>query len=168
MSKIEAGRYDLEFERADLSPVVAECVAMVAAAAQEKSIMVENGMTAPVPLARVDRRAAKQVFLNLLSNSVKFTGANGKVSIVNAPARDGWAEVTVKDTGVGIPADAIERIFEPFQQADASLSRRHEGAGLGLSISRKLMELHGGTLTVRSQPGVGTEVTARFPVGSAA
>ncbi len=167
MSKIEAGRYDLEFERADLSPVVAECVAMVAAAAREKSITVENGMTAPVLLARVDRRAAKQVFLNLLSNSVKFTGANGKVSIVNRPARDGWAEVIVKDTGVGIPADAIERIFEPFQQADASLSRRHEGAGLGLSISRKLMELHGGTLTVRSQPGVGTEVTARFPIGSA-
>ena len=168
MSKIEAGRYDLEFERVDLSEVLAECVAMVAAAAREKSITVENGMTGPLPLARVDRRAAKQVFLNLLSNSVKFTGANGRVSVVSAPVNGGWAEVTVKDTGVGIPADAIERIFEPFQQADASLSRRHEGAGLGLSISRKLMELHGGTLTVRSQPGVGTEVTARFPVGPSA
>lgn len=168
MSKIEAGRYELEFERADLSQVVDECVAMVTAAAQEKSITVENGLAGPLPLARVDRRAAKQVFLNLLSNGVKFTGPNGKVSILRGPTNGGWAEVTVKDTGVGIPADAIERIFEPFQQADASLSRRHEGAGLGLSISRKLMELHGGTLTVRSQPGVGTEVTARFPVGTVA
>lgn len=168
MSKIEAGRYDLEFERADLSDVVAECVAMVASAAREKSITVENGIVAPLPLARVDRRAAKQVFLNLLSNGVKFTGSNGKVSIVRGTANGAWAEVIVKDTGIGIPSDALDRIFEPFQQADASLSRRHEGAGLGLSISRKLMELHGGTLTVRSQPGVGTEVTARFPVGSAA
>ncbi|MHB1219729.1 MAG: hybrid sensor histidine kinase/response regulator [Alphaproteobacteria bacterium] len=168
MSKIEAGRYDLEFERADLSQVVAECVSMVAASAREKSITVENGMAAPLLLARLDRRAAKQVFLNLLSNGVKFTGPNGKVSIVLGPTNGGWAEITVKDTGVGIPADAIERIFEPFQQADASLSRRHEGAGLGLSISRKLMELHGGTLTVRSQPGIGTEVTARFPVDPAA
>lgn len=167
MSKIEAGRYDLEFERADLSQVMAECVTMVAAAAREKSITVENGMAEPLLLARVDRRAAKQVFLNLLSNGVKFTGPNGKVSILRGPATGGWAEITVKDTGVGIPADAIERIFEPFQQADASLSRRHEGAGLGLSISRKLMELHGGTLTVRSQTGVGTEVIARFPVGPA-
>jgi two-component system cell cycle sensor histidine kinase PleC len=141
---------------------------MVAAAAREKSITVENGMSGPLPLARVDRRAAKQVFLNLLSNSVKFTGSNGNVSIMRGSADKGWAEITVKDTGVGIPAEALERIFEPFQQADASLSRRHEGAGLGLSISRKLMELHGGTLTVRSKPGVGTEVTARFPVGPAA
>ncbi|MCX7354959.1 MAG: PAS domain-containing protein [Alphaproteobacteria bacterium] len=168
MSKIEAGRYDLEFERADLSQVIAECVTMVAAAAREKSITVENGMSGPLPLTRIDRRAAKQVFLNLLSNSVKFTGLNGKVSIVRGPTDKGWTEITVKDTGVGIPAEALERIFEPFQQADASLSRRHEGAGLGLSISRKFMELHGGTLTVRSKPGVGTEVTARFPIGSAA
>ncbi|MGE0095266.1 MAG: PAS domain-containing protein [Alphaproteobacteria bacterium] len=165
MSKIEAGRYDLEFERVDLSQVIAECVSMVAAAAREKSITVKNGMSGPLPLARIDRRAAKQVFLNLLSNSVKFTGPNGKVAIISGPADKDWAEVAVKDTGVGIPAEALERIFEPFQQADASLSRRHEGAGLGLSISRKLMELHGGTLTVRSQPGIGTEVTARFPIG---
>ncbi len=164
MSKIEAGRYDLVFERADLSQVVAECVTMVATAAREKSITVENGIVRPLSLARIDRRAAKQVFLNLLSNSVKFTGPNGKISIIPG-SNNGWVEITVKDTGVGIPANAIERIFEPFQQVDASLSRRHDGAGLGLSISRKLMELHGGTLTVRSKPGVGTEVTARFPIG---
>jgi PAS domain S-box-containing protein len=168
MSKIEAGRYSLEFGRADLSEVVAECVRMVAPAARDKAIALENSVSAPMTLARVDRRAVKQVLLNLLSNSVKFTDPNGTVSVSSAPADQGWAAITVKDTGVGIPPEAIDRIFEPFQQADASLSRRHEGAGLGLSISRRLMELHGGTLTVRSQPGVGTEVTARFPAGPAA
>jgi two-component system cell cycle sensor histidine kinase PleC len=110
---------------------------------------------------RGDRRGVMQVLLNLLTNAVKFTGAGGLVSV--RVEHHGALALIVEDTGVGIPADALPHIFEPFRRGAAHISRKAEGTGLGLAISRKLMERHGGTLDLESTPGVGTLARAAFP-----
>jgi two-component system cell cycle sensor histidine kinase PleC len=105
----------------------------------------------------------KQVLLNLLDNAVKFT-PNGGTTVVQATLMvDGGVAVTVRDDGIGIEPEAMRLLFEPFCQEDASISRRFGGTGLGLAISRRLMVLHGGTLEITSQPGVGTTARATFP-----
>jgi signal transduction histidine kinase len=111
----------------------------------------------------VDRRAVKQVLLNLISNAVKFSPVGGTAVVRAEPAADGGLAVLVSDNGVGIDPAALHFLFEPFRQADASITRKFGGTGLGLAISRKLMALHGGTLEIASQPGVGTTVRAIFP-----
>jgi signal transduction histidine kinase len=109
-----------------------------------------------------DQRAIKQVLVNLLSNAVKFSKPGGTVTI-GARRDRGDLLIEVRDTGIGIAPDALERVFEPFQQADARLSRRYGGTGLGLAISRRLVEQHDGTLALKSQEGVGTIATMRLP-----
>ena len=164
MSKIEAGRYELRQEAVLPTDLVAAAVAIVAPKAAEKGVELRSDVAADLPAALVDRRAARQVLLNLLSNALKFTEAGGVVAVSAATPEPGFIDVTVTDTGIGIAPENMERIFEPFQQVDSSLTRKHEGTGLGLSISKRLMELHGGALGLASEPGVGTAVTARFPV----
>jgi signal transduction histidine kinase len=105
----------------------------------------------------------RQVLLNLLSNAVKFTPRGGRVTVSAVREGDGRIAITVRDTGIGIAADALARILEPFQQADSSISGRFGGTGLGLSICRDLMALHGGSLSIDSEPGLGTAATIRFP-----
>ncbi len=106
--------------------------------------------------------ALKQVVLNLLSNAVKFTPTDGVVSLSMEQSRDGISLI-VSDTGIGIDAAALQSLGQPFHQADASISRKFGGSGLGLAISRKLLALHGATLTIESVPGHGTTVRATFP-----
>ncbi|WP_255542418.1 ATP-binding protein [Azospirillum sp. INR13] len=101
--------------------------------------------------------------LNLLSNAVKFTPRGGRVTVAAGVEAEGGLAIAVRDTGIGIPADALARILEPFQQADSSIPGRFGGTGLGLSICRDLMALHGGSLSIDSEPGCGTVVTIRFP-----
>jgi signal transduction histidine kinase len=105
-----------------------------------------------------------RILLNLLSNAIKFTPAGGHVSVAwnTSPT---VVEVHVRDTGVGVPADKLEAIFEPFVQADASLTRPAQGAGLGLAISRELARGMGGDITVLSAPGAGSTFTVRLPKG---
>jgi signal transduction histidine kinase len=107
----------------------------------------------------------QQILLNLLSNAVKFTPPGGSVRLTCAlteegppelPANGGWVRADVEDTGIGIPADQLERVFEPFVQADTGYTREHGGVGLGLAISRRLAELQGGGITVRSVEGKGS------------
>jgi PAS domain S-box-containing protein len=162
MSRIESGSYDLKPEHADMAEIAASAFAAVARRAQEKSVQARNRVKGPLLVERVDPGAARQVLQGLLSNAVKFTEPGGIVTLEGAGTPD-WVEITVADTGIGIPEDALERIFEPFHQVDASFTRRHEGAGLGLSIGRRLMEMHGGTIAVASKTGEGTRVTVRFP-----
>src|SRR5262249_41576883 len=110
---------------------------------------------------RADKRRFQQVVLNLLSTAVKFTPAKGRVTLGTAADDSGAIVVTVADTGIGIAATDLERIFEPFVQLDRS--RFQEGAGLGLPLCQQLMQAHGGTLRLRSEPGKGTQAEARFP-----
>ena len=164
MSKIEAGRYDLFEETVSLADVVAACIAIVAAHAREGGVKVVNRLEdGGVPSIRADARAVKQVVLNLLSNAVKFTPAGGTVVVSADRDRSGGVALAVSDTGIGIAADQLPRVTEPFWQGDDSHTRRFEGTGLGLAITKHLMELHGGTIRVESKKAVGTTVEVRFP-----
>jgi Amt family ammonium transporter len=163
MAKIEAGRYELTLVPVDLREVVASCLSIVHGMADERHVAIRNRVSDGLPPLRADKRALKQVTLNLLSNAVKFTPPNGRVTVSAYAESDGGCVLKVEDTGPGIPREALERVFEPFQQADATRARKHEGTGLGLSISRAFVMLHGGTLSIESEVGQGTIVTARFP-----
>ncbi|MGC8534685.1 MAG: sensor histidine kinase, partial [Rhizomicrobium sp.] len=115
-----------------------------------------------IPHVRADRRRLRQVLINLLSNAIKFTPEGGKV-IVRARRASGGVVIDVCDTGIGIAQEDIPRAMEYFGQVDSTLARRYEGSGLGLPLSRQIMELHGGKLVLRSKPGEGTTVTLSLP-----
>ena len=163
LSRIEAGQYKLEEGDADVAPALAECLAIVTASAQRKGLKLSLD-PGPAGLSiHVDLRAFKQVVLNLLSNAVKFTDSG---SVTLTAALDAGAMVlTVTDTGIGIAPEILPRLFEPFHQGHAGLSRKYGGSGLGLSICRNLVELHGGRISLASKPKAGTTVTVRLPPG---
>jgi len=162
LSRIEAGRYELAESPVAVASALGDCVKLVAAEAQRRSISVSldpgpSGLT-----VHADPRAFEQIALNLLSNAVKFTGDGGSVRVGVNLGEDAVA-ITVIDTGIGIPPELVPTLFEPFRQAHAGISRQYGGTGLGLSICRNLVDLHGGTIAIDSTPGRGTTVTVRFP-----
>ena len=118
-----------------------------------------------IPLLRADPRRLKQILINLLSNAVKFTETGGTVTIRAWYKPDGGFVLQVIDTGVGIAVENIQKTLARFQQIDSALSRRHEGIGLGLPLTKSLVALHGGTLDLQSQAGKGTIVSVRLPAG---
>jgi two-component system cell cycle sensor histidine kinase PleC len=162
LSKIEAGRYDLANEIVDLGMVVRSCIGMLRPRANEGAVRIENRLDGNRIAVRGDARALKQIVLNLLSNAVKFTPRGGVASLHIEHSAEVLA-VVVTDTGIGIDAAALESLGQPFMQADASIGRQFGGSGLGLAISRKLLTLHGGALTIESEPGHGTTVRAMLP-----
>jgi signal transduction histidine kinase len=111
----------------------------------------------------VDETKFKQVTFNILSNSVKFTEPRGCIQIDSMLHTSGDLVLSIRDTGIGIPPEQIERIFQPFEQVADHLTREHEGPGLGLPIAKALIELHGGDLVLSSQPGAGTTARLRLP-----
>ncbi len=116
-----------------------------------------------LPKLSADERTVKQIVLNLLSNAVKFTPAGGKVAVHAEIDENGCFVLTVSDTGIGISADDIPKVFAPFIQVDGSLSRDQGGTGLGLPLVKSLIEMHGGTIELESELGDGTIATIRFP-----
>ncbi|MFZ2099799.1 MAG: ATP-binding protein [Oricola sp.] len=163
MSKIEAGRMQLERGMLDLAPLIDETLQMVAIQAEEKEIAVEQSIDETMRIF-ADKRAMKQIVINLLSNAVKFTGKGGRIRIRAKTVR-GAVQVSIEDTGCGIPPAALKRLGRPFEQVQNQMTRNHTGSGLGLAISKSLTELHGGTLKIRSKPGIGTIVAVRIPCG---
>ncbi len=161
MSKIEAGRMTLEAQPLDLSEVVEESLRLVSGRAEVAKVTIENELPA-LPTVQADKRAVKQVLLNLLSNAVKFTPAGGSIHLKGS-SKDGIVTIAVEDTGIGIPASALPKIGRPFEQVESQHSKKHKGTGLGLALSRSLVELHGGTLTIESTEGVGTTVSFTLP-----
>lgn len=163
LSKIEAGRYELVPEPVDMGDVLRDSLALVAPLAADKSVAVSlDSMASPVALC-ADRHALKRVFLNILSNAIKFTHAGGRVDIGVRHQQDRQVLVIVRDTGIGIPREKLDLVLEPFEQAESGPLRSHEGTGLGLSIARKLVEMHGGRLSLDSELGRGTSVTIALP-----
>ena len=138
---------------------------MVQARAQQKGLQLKLEVPEGLPAVYADNRTFRQCVLNLLSNAIKFTPTGGVISIgAEADNPEGYL-VWVADTGRGIPADQIAKVLEPFSQVEEDIERRqHEGSGLGLSIVRSLMELHGGGVSIQSTNGEGTTVTLQFPV----
>jgi GAF domain-containing protein len=162
LSKIEAGQLTLSLGEYSMGDVIQAVLSAVGALAAEKSLALTAAVPPDLPLGVGDQRRITQVLLNLVGNAIKFT-ESGEVRI-EARAQDGGFLVSVADTGPGIaPADR-ERIFEEFQQADASTTRRKGGTGLGLSIARRIIELHGGRIWVESAPGRGSTFSFTLPL----
>jgi PAS domain S-box-containing protein len=160
LSRIEAGRVDYDVEPAALDALVTSVLPMVEPQIAAKELRLEVRVASTL-VAMADREKVKQILLNLLTNAVKFTMPGGRIRLegaANAP-RSGTVSVRVSDSGVGIPADMGDRIFEPFVQVDASRTRATEGTGLGLAISRDLARGMGGELTMESDVGVGSTFT---------
>jgi signal transduction histidine kinase len=120
-------------------------------------------MPAKLPPLVADSRALKQILLNLLSNAVKFTPGGGTVTVSAMIRPQGDLELTVMDTGIGMSPEEIDIAMSQFGQVDSAFSRRFEGTGLGLPLTQRLIEMHGGTIELESEKGVGTTVMARFP-----
>ena len=165
ISKLDTGKLELHPEPVELHPLIAECARYVEALAAKTGIHVDiDPETAPCTL-HADRRRLRQMLLNLLSNAVKFTPEGGEVRI-SAQLGDVGLAITVADTGIGMDEAAIPKAFERFGQIDSSLSRKYEGTGLGLPLTKQLAELHGATLKMQSKLGAGTTVTIFFPAES--
>jgi two-component system cell cycle sensor histidine kinase PleC len=162
MSKIEAGRIRLDFEDLNLDSLLAEAMRVVAARAQDKRLELTTRISPELRL-RADRRALKQIALNLLSNAVKFTPYGGRIT-VRGRASNYCITLTILDSGIGIGKDALARLGRPFEQVESQLTKSHQGSGLGLAISKSLVELHGGSMRIRSTLGKGTLVVVRLPL----
>ena len=162
LSKIESGRIELQPEALDLAEVVEESLASIKPLGEAKSLTI-SARIAPVRGIRADRRRIKQILVNLLSNAVKFTPSGGQIT-VGIRIKSGFAEVSVVDTGVGIPPAEHEAIFDIFHQVGNTTKGVREGTGLGLAITRRLVEQHGGTIGVASEPGKGSRFTFTLPV----
>jgi two-component system, cell cycle sensor histidine kinase PleC len=166
MSKIEAGGIRLSPETVDLDSLLADCIRVVSTRAGEKRLAVKAKVEPGIHL-KADRRALKQITLNLLSNAVKFTPDGGIVT-VQGHLRAGAVIIGIKDNGIGIPRQALQKLGRPFEQVESQLTKRHQGSGLGLAIAKSLVELHGGTMRIGSRLGRGTLVVVRLPADATA
>ncbi len=163
LSKMEAGRFELHLGTVRLAEIVDSCRSMIHGSAEIAGVGVSVIVAPEIPPLMLDALRVKQILLNLLSNAVKFTPAGGQVVITAGVAADGGVVLAVADTGIGMDPRQIPAALQPFQQIDGVLSRRYQGTGLGLSLAKRLTELHGGALDVESAPGVGTTVRVFLP-----
>jgi PAS domain S-box-containing protein len=163
LARIDAGKLDLHEEVIDPRRLVDSCVALVTDRANASLLHLSVEVEGDMPRVMVDRTRLTEILLNLLTNAIKFTELGGSVSVTVRRAEDGGIEFAVRDTGIGMTPSEIDIALELFGQVDSGLARRHEGTGLGLPLARKLAELHGGSLTIQSEPGRGTTVTVMLP-----
>jgi signal transduction histidine kinase/HAMP domain-containing protein len=162
LSKIEAGRMEINVEELDVRPVIEDVVALVRPQSDAKELEVRANIEVELPTILADRARFRQVLVNLMSNAVKFTDKGGVV--ITATSGDGWVTLSVADTGIGISREAQAYIFDEFRQADASTTRRFGGTGLGLAISKRLVALHGGRIWVESGASGGSVFSFTMPV----
>ncbi|HTS91372.1 MAG TPA: ATP-binding protein [Stellaceae bacterium] len=163
ISKIEVGRLALRDDMVDVGAVVSVATAFVEQRAKTAGIAIESQVPEDLPVLIADELRVKQILINLLTNSIKFTHENGNVAVGAGVRADGSLAIWVIDTGAGMTKSEITVALQPYRQVDNLLTRRNGGAGLGLPLSRALVELHGGRLVIDSTPDVGTSVTAIFP-----
>jgi signal transduction histidine kinase len=161
-ARIEAGRVELHLDDVAVDAALADVESLVAPQVRERGLRYEHRPADPRLRVRADAEKLRQVLLNVLSNAVKFTAQGGSVTL-DAHAAGDAVHVRVIDTGIGIPRDRLESIFEPFVQLGRNLSSRHEGTGLGLAISRDLARAMGGDLSADSEPGAGSTFTLTLP-----
>lgn len=161
LSKIDAQHLPLFVERTALADIIAETTDMLEPLARQKGLHMRVAVPADLPPLLLDRLRIRQVLLNLLSNAIRFT-ETGSVT-VHVEQKDGELQVSVTDTGPGIPAENLNRVFEEFYQIDAALTKRFDGTGLGLALSRRFVELHGGQMWVESELGHGSRFVFTLP-----
>lgn len=163
IAKIEADQFKMNFEVVSLTRVVRDSLRLVTVRAQEKGIDLSFDPAGSDWDVLVDRMGIKRVLLNLVSNAIKFTPRGGAIVIRTARLQDKSIRLSVADTGIGIPADKLQKVLEPFEQVDNEYTRAESGTGLGLSLVKSLVELHGGALSIASKEGEGTTVTVALP-----
>lgn len=163
LSKVEADKFELLESDVDIASTVADALKFVKGRADAAGIHTETEFSELLPGVRADQRAVMQILVNLLTNAVKFTPRDGRVMVGAELVDDGSLQISVSDTGIGIPENELLRVLEPFAQTDTTVSREYEGTGLGLPLSKRLIELHEGTLEIESEPGLGTTVRIEFP-----
>ena len=161
-SKLEAGRFELQDDAIEIEQIISETVKMIGQQAERGGLRLIQDLPPQLPRIHADSRRVRQILLNLISNAIKFTPEGGEIKI-SANITDGELTLTIADTGIGMSADDIPKALTPFGQIDSRLSRKYDGTGLGLPLSKRLIELHGGTLAIDSVVGAGTTVTIRFP-----
>lgn len=163
VSKIEAGKYQLNLGDVDLTTLVRETTRSVRAQRSQKELQLRTTVARNLPNIRADERAIRQILLNLLSNAIKFTPEGGRIRVRAAQDRYGDIRIVVSDTGIGIPKDKIETVLTPFVQLGSIDIANGGGTGLGLPIVKTLVQLHGGTLELKSAHGAWTRVSVRLP-----
>jgi cell cycle sensor histidine kinase DivJ len=163
MSKIEAGRYELILEPFDIAVSIKACEAMLALQAKDKGLTLTSRVQRGLGDVVADQRAIQQVLINLVGNAIKFTDPGGAIS-VDAGLAEGMLKLCVSDTGIGIAADRLASLGQPFVQIHNEYTRRYEGTGLGLSLVKGLVALHGGIFAISSNPGEGTAITILIPL----
>jgi two-component system cell cycle sensor histidine kinase PleC len=163
LSRIEAGRYELNEEAVSLVHVVADCHYLLKLRASNRGITIHEVFEQGMPRIWGDERAVRQIVLNLLSNSIKFTPQGGEIWLKVGWTASGGQYLTVKDTGSGIAEDEIPIVLASFGQGSNSIKSAEQGAGLGLPIAKSLIDMHGGTFTLKSKIRIGTEVIITFP-----
>jgi len=166
-AKVDAGRFSLNEKLIDVADAILRCERMVKSLAEGSEVEIVNCIDQHLPPLYCDERAIKQMLLNLLSNSIKFTDEGGEIIVSANITGDGQMSICVADNGIGIAPDDLQKVLLPFSQADAGLSRGHQGTGLGLSLTKSLIELHQGSLSLESEVDVGTAATIRFPADRA-
>src|SRR5712675_936459 len=163
LSRIEAGRYELNEEAVTLANVVAECSHLLGMRAKSRRLVVHELFETDMPRLWADERAVRQICLNLLGNAIKFTPQGGEIWLKAGWTASGGQYISVKDTGPGIPEEEIPIVLASFGQGSNSIKSAEQGAGLGLPIAKSLVDLHGGTFTLKSKLRIGTEVVVTFP-----
>ncbi|HUR43159.1 MAG TPA: ATP-binding protein [Aestuariivirga sp.] len=163
VSKIQAGQLSVDCEAIEIKPVLSSCLLIIEAKAREKGIALETVIDPHLPKIFGDPLRIKQILINLLSNAVKFTPSQGRIRVEVGMLQQGYAAISVTDTGAGMDPGEIETAMRPFGQIDTAFNKRHEGTGLGLPIAYALARLHGGDLRIDSRKGAGTRVTVILP-----
>jgi signal transduction histidine kinase len=164
VAKVEAGRIDLNAEAFSLAKATGEVCAVINGIAQKKGVAVRSVVPAEIGSVTLDQQKFKQVCYNLLSNAVKFTNPGGEVEIGAELCEGQRFKIWVKDTGIGIRQEDMGRLFREFEQLEGGASRRFEGTGLGLALTKKLVEYQGGSIGVESEYGKGSTFTVTMPV----
>jgi signal transduction histidine kinase/CheY-like chemotaxis protein len=165
LSKIEAGKMDLVSEAVELAPLFHGVMSTTIGLTKEKGLELALDIPESLPPVWIDKTRMRQVLLNLLSNAAKFTD-HGGITLRAWARDDGFVQLSVQDSGVGIAAEHQQRIFEEFQQVQGDLNRAHEGTGLGLPISKRLIGMHGGQIWLESAPGSGSTFSFTIPIAS--
>jgi signal transduction histidine kinase len=162
-AKSDAKQLSLNEAQVDARTLIDDSIRFIAPVANKKNVAITTKIAPDVPNVRGDERRLRQILLNLLSNAVKFTPAGRRVQVLAQLTDAGGVQIAVEDAGIGIPAEQISRVMEPFYQVDGSLARTQEGTGLGLPIAKSLAELHGGALVIESMVGCGTTARITLP-----
>jgi len=163
LSKVSAGKMSMHEEAVIVPEIMERCIRLVKERAGKGGVRLSTEVADGLPMLFGDERFLLQILLNFLTNAIKFTPPGGQVTVHAGITVSGELQLAVADTGAGIPTEDIPKVLEPFGQMDNTINGKREGTGLGLPLSKKLVELHGGRLQLTSEPGAGTTVTAYFP-----